>query len=200
MLKFNFDEALVEQGFHVIDNFLDDNYFQALRTFCLSLEDDNQFKAAKVGNQVESQEAFHIRNDKICWLDSYQENQAVAFYLTQLSAIASQLNQSLFLGIAEIEAHFAVYQPASFYKKHVDQFKNTNSRRISTVFYLNSEWQDDFGGELKLYNQNDELIKILSPKPNRFICFNSELPHEVATTKKVRYSIAGWLKSRNSPF
>ena len=52
------------------------------------------------------------------------------------------------------------------------------------------------GGQLNLYNQQDELIRAVFPEGNRFICFNSELPHEVALTHQTRYSITGWMKTR----
>ena len=43
----------------------------------------------------------------------------------------------------------------------------------------------------------DELIQDITPCGNRFICFKSELPHEVCLTLQTRYSIAGWMKTRS---
>jgi SM-20-related protein len=87
--------------------------------------------------------------------------------------------------------------PNGFYKKHVDQFATTKDRRISCVYYLNENWQPDFGGELTLYNTQDELLTHVQPLGNRFVCFNSDMPHEVCTAYQTRYSIAAWLKVRS---
>lgn len=106
------------------------------------------------------------------------------------------LNHALYLSLHEFETHFAIYQPGSFYKKHVDQFQSTKNRKISCVYYLNEQWQPSFGGKLNLYSPQDELLSEVIPLGNRLICFNSELPHEVELTHCTRYSIAGWMKTR----
>jgi SM-20-related protein len=94
------------------------------------------------------------------------------------------------------EAHFAIYPPHHFYKKHVDQFTHSHDRKISCVFYLNEDWDPAHGGELILYNENDQPSTSILPIGNRMVCFNSTLVHEVQTTYRMRYSIASWLKSR----
>ena len=50
-----------------------------------------------------------------------------------------RLNQSLFLGLNELEAHFAHYPAGSGYQRHLDSFQNSNLRRITIVVYLNPE-------------------------------------------------------------
>ena len=122
---------------------------------------------------------------------------AVNTYLSEIKKLSETLNQSLFLGLVDYEAHFSIYQPNNFYKKHVDQFATTQDRRISCVYYLNDEWREAFGGELKLYNKTDQLLANIMPIGNRFVCFNSDIPHEVCTAHQTRYSIAAWLKIRS---
>ena len=58
-------------------------------------------------------------------------------------------------------------------------------------------WKVEYGGELKLYTTDGQLIENVLPLENRFICFNSELPHEVCVTHQPRYSITGWMKTRS---
>lgn len=155
------------------------------------------FKSARVGPIVQAQQNNTIRTDEIYWLDEGSEEPAVQAYLKNAFQIAHILNQSLFLGLIEFETHFAAYHPGSFYKKHIDQFATKKTRKISCVYYLNEAWQEEFGGELKLYNKEGQLIQNVSPLANRFICFNSDLPHEVCLTHQPRYSIAGWMKTRS---
>ncbi len=191
-------DNLCTHGFHVIDDFLELDHCRALRRFSSEMHHQGLFKNAKIGSTVQARQNNTIRTDAIYWLEEDSADQAVQAYLKKTSHLAHLLNRSLFLGLAEFETHFAVYQPGTFYKKHVDQFATQKTRKISCVYYLNEHWQADFGGELKLYNQTGQIIEAIQPLENRFICFNSELPHEVCVTHHPRYSIAGWMKTRST--
>lgn len=190
------EDHLYNNGFHVIDNFLEQQHYLELQALIQHLEDKELFKPAKIGQQHDKTQNATIRNDRILWLDEQKNHPAVDMYLTKLKQLSEQLNQSLFLGLMDYEAHFAIYQPNNFYKKHVDQFTATQERRISCVYYLNHEWQQAFGGELRLYDTNDHPLSTITPQGNRFVCFNSDIPHEVLTAYKTRYSITAWLKVR----
>jgi SM-20-related protein len=188
---------LCSEGFHIIDNFLDPILCQSLHTIAQEMHQQGFFRGAKIGLNQELQKNNAIRTDEIFWLDGDETNPAIHAFLAQMHQLAQKLNQELFLGLTEFETHFAVYQPGTYYKKHIDQFTAQKTRKISCVYYLNKDWQAEFGGELKLYNREDQLIQNILPQENRFICFNSELAHEVSLTHKLRYSIAGWLKTRS---
>lgn len=189
-------EDLCTQGYHVIDNFLLAAHAQELGNLAKDLHQQGSFHNAKIGRTIQTQHNIKIRGDEICWLDPFKENQSIQNYLEIMSEMLHALNQSLFLSLQEFETHFAVYQPGSFYKKHVDQFQTTKNRKISCVYYLNEDWQPSFGGCLKLYSPKNDLLQKVVPLGNRFICFNSELAHEVELTHHTRYSIAGWMKTR----
>lgn len=191
---------LCTQGYHLIDNFLDLASYQQLQNKAQEMRRQGLFKSAKIGLKNQAQRHDTIRGDAICWVDEDQADASLQAYLKKMQQLAELLNQSLFLSLIELESHFAIYPPGTFYKKHIDQFATTKDRKISCVYYLNNDWQEDLGGQLKLYNQTDELIESITPKGNRFICFNSELPHEVALTHQTRYSITGWMKARALSF
>lgn len=196
------DHNLYGLGYHVIDNFLEQKDYQALRKLAQFMHLTGQLRQAKIGHSFNALHNAAIRGDKISWLDQSTAADSLASYFQKIDFLANQLNQSLFLGLVDFEAHFSAYEPGSFYRKHVDQFKTARERRVSCVYYLNEDWDTSFAGELKLYDPQDCLITAVLPLQNRFICFNSDLPHEVCETKKTRYSIAGWMKVRtlNSPF
>lgn len=194
------DDKLHDHGFAIIDNFLAQKDYESLTATAKSMHENGQFRSAKIGHQLDAKQNSTIRKDKLCWLEENSKNSAIEAYTKKMHAISEHLNRSLFLGLNEFEAHFAIYPPGAFYKKHIDQFNSTKTRRISCVYYLNENWQNDFGGELKLYSQDDRLLATVLPEANRFICFNSDLPHEVCETKRTRYSIAAWMKTRELAF
>ncbi|KTC78509.1 2OG-Fe(II) oxygenase [Legionella cherrii] len=191
-------QNLCTQGFYIIDGFLEPNQCRSLRVVAQELYEQGQFRGAKIGRRLDSHHNEIIRSDEIFWLDEYESHPTIQIFLKQMQYLAQILNQSLFLGLHEFETHFAAYQPGTFYKKHVDQFATQKTRKISCVYYLNHNWEPEFGGELKLYNTEDQLLKKVLPSENRFICFNSELPHEVCVTHQPRYSITGWMKTQSS--
>ena len=106
------------------------------------------------------------------------------------------LNRRLFLGLTELEAHFAHYPPGAGYRKHLDSFQTNNLRRISTVTYLNPAWRKGDGGELLIY-KDMRIIAQVPPLAGSLVCFSStEIPHQVAVTHQDRTSIAGWFRVR----
>lgn len=190
------DDEIHTHGFCILDNFLPKDHYQNVCQTIQTLHQDGTFKSAKIGQNTKASLAPTIRNDQIHWLDEQMPNPAIQTWFTEINQIRVTLNQSLFLGLNNIEAHFAVYQPGNFYKKHIDQFATTLDRRISCVYYLNQDWQPEHGGELKLYDLDDNPQINIEPYGNRLVCFNSDLPHEVSTAYHIRYSIASWLKVR----
>lgn len=188
-------DDLCTQGFHVIDNFLELETCQGLYKLAQIKQTQGLFRPAKIGRDITSQMNGKIRADEICWINEQTYPPVLESYISKMELLANILNQSLFLGIREFETHFATYQPETFYKKHCDQFATNKRRKISCVYYLNPYWQVEFGGELKLYQVEGQLLHTVYPMGNRLICFNSELPHEVCVTHKIRYSIAGWMKT-----
>ena len=185
-------DALVEKGYIIVDDFLSAELTQALRD---EVNDLNRtgINRAGVGRGGELQVNDDIRSDKTHWLDGATDAQRRL--LAQCDALRDEVNRHLFMGLHDYEAHFAVYEPGSFYQKHLDAFKGRSNRVLTNVIYLNDEWQDDWGGELAVYDETDELIERVLPKGGRAIFFLSErFPHEVLKTKKQRLSIAGWYR------
>ncbi|MFM7726822.1 MAG: 2OG-Fe(II) oxygenase, partial [Flavobacteriales bacterium] len=100
--------------------------------------------------------------------------------------------RNFYLGIQDFECHYAHYPPGSFYKKHVDRHKNGSPRRVSSVLYLNTDWLEQDGGELRIYS-DEEAFRTILPQLGTLALFLSELEHEVITTSRDRMSITGWM-------
>ncbi|HAT1821517.1 TPA: SM-20-like protein [Legionella pneumophila] len=186
------------QRFHIIDEFLEEEHYHSLRNMANELKQQNLFRNAKIGQHLQAQQNDKIRSDQIFWIDADSPSPSIQAYLKKLVCLGNILNQTMYLGLVEFETHFAIYLPGTFYRKHVDQFESTKTRKISFVYYLNETWQTEFGGELLLYNIEDKLIQNISPVGNRLVCFDSELPHEVHPTHQTRFSMTGWMKTRST--
>jgi len=191
-------DSLVEQGWFIWPNAIPD-------TLCIALQQeidqhyaDGEMKQAGIGRGQEHQLNQAIRRDAIRWLDSSSPAQNA--YLTLMHQIQLELNRQLFLGLFEYEAHFALYNPGDFYKKHLDSFRGAANRMVTTVSYLNPNWQNEWGGELVIYNEADtEILATLAPKMGTLVVFMSEqIPHEVKPTLHPRASIAGWFRRNTS--
>lgn len=190
-------DALAEQGYYVLDDALPNDLLNALLMH-FNREQAYGFKPAGVGRQSDFQLQETIRADKIQWLHSNTETSAE--FLQWMDSLRVGMNRRLFMGLFDYESHFASYAVGAFYKKHLDAFRSTRKpgyhRVLSTVLYLNVNWQLDDGGDLVIYAENNnDIIKNVSPVFGRLVIFLSEkFPHEVLPAKRERKSIAGWYR------
>ena len=108
------------------------------------------------------------------------------------------LNRLLFLGLFDYESHYAIYGAGTGYGKHSDVLNGQNNRILTTVLYLNEDWQARDGGELILFAPaGDTAIATVMPTFGTMIIFLSDgAPHEVLTAHRTRRSIAGWFRGR----
>ena len=105
----------------------------------------------------------------------------------------SYLNETCYTGITSYEFHYTMYEKGSFYHKHIDQFKNDDSRKYSMILYLNADWKTGDGGELCIHH--DDYLQYITPNIGKSVFFKSnELIHEVMLNNVPRMSITGWLK------
>ncbi|MDY6524612.1 2OG-Fe(II) oxygenase [Acinetobacter faecalis] len=182
-------DDLDQHGFSIIDDAYSSEYIHQLVKECTSHL--NQFRDAAIQNGIVS----NIRSDHILWL--HEELKISHQHTKTLYALAEQFNRAFYLGINNVEAHFACYNAGEFYALHRDNPQGKNGRIISAVYYLHENWQDDWGGELRLQDKNDQW-HTLQPKPNRVALFQSDLLHEVLKAKNQRLSITAWLRHNDS--
>jgi len=159
---------------------------------------DSRFHAAGIGRGQARRQIDSIRGDAISWLDdTHCIDQA---YLTWMEELRSGLNSALFLGLFDYECHYAIYGAGAGYAKHSDVLNGTKNRILSTVLYLNEDWQVDDGGELRLFEpEGDTIIATINPTFGKMIIFLSDsFPHEVLIAHNKRRSIAGWFRAREA--
>lgn len=183
--------GIIEEGYGLVDNFLPASFVSQIRTYLLAQKAQSKFKTAGIGQQASQHTT--IRNDQILWIESDSGQALEAQYQQALMGFMHYLNRSCYTGLSSAEMHYAFYDVGSFYKMHVDRFKQDSRRQFSAIFYLNENWSDTDGGELLLQLPNGQEIKI-APKAGRFVCFRShELPHAVLPANRPRLSITCWI-------
>lgn len=190
-------DALASTHYAVIPSFLSANMQQALHNELLQRQEDGFFQGAGIGRGIGrgAKQSRHvdIRGDSICWLE--MDFDAGEQYLQRMEELRQQLNQALFLGLQSFEGHYAHYQAGSYYQRHVDRHRDNDARVVSAVCYLNEDWPNDAGGELKLWNADNELLVSMPPQGGTLVLFMSaDMPHEVLAATRSRYSIAGWFR------
>lgn len=185
-------QALLSRGYAVVDQALLQPLALQLRQRVLSLP-EQAFSPAGVGRQGDYQKNRRIRGDSIHWLNGADISELQ--YLAWMEALRVALNKRLFLGLFDYECHFARYPSGSYYQKHFDAFRGRSNRVLSTVFYLNPDWQPADGGHLLIYDEWDQLEARVNPALGSLVVFLSEkVPHEVTVARRMRYSVAGWFR------
>ncbi len=196
--------SLPEPGYVVLPGFLPAALVAALRAELRALDAVGQFHAAGIGRGASQQVQQKIRGDRIRWLAAAADMPAATAYLAIMDDLRQTLNREYFLGLAEYEAHYACYEPGSFYRRHVDRHGadveggGSGQRVISTVCYLNEPgWPVDAGGELVIHAEAAGALRV-SPEAGTMVVFRSDnLAHEVLPASRQRLSIAGWMRTRD---
>lgn len=189
-------DALADQGYVIIENFLPSHEAAALYNYAAGLNEPD-WNIAGIGREQQHTLNTRVRSDQIRWL--HPEVPAEAIYLNTMDNLRTRLNRRLFMGLFDYECHLARYQPGAFYKKHLDAFKGRSNRMLTTVFYLNPEWNSEDGGELVIYGANDEVLETVLPKQNTLVVFLSDtFVHEVKTAYRERFSVTGWFRHNTS--
>jgi len=188
-------EQLAARGWVVLPEFLQPAAVAELRAEIQAAHAGQQLAPARIGRGAQHQQRTEIRGDLIQWLDG--STPAQARLLAHFESIRRQVNSSLWLGLFEMEAHFALYPPGAGYQRHLDAFQQDNPRRLSAVLYLNSAWPEAAGGELVIYSSSEQEQCRVRPEGGTLVLFLSQqILHEVLPAREWRASIAGWFRVR----
>ncbi len=185
-------DGLVEKGYSVIDHFLSSHEVNSILQTDEFKNAKLQFKKAGIGNQQDKQINEGIRGDYIKWIDPQTAPLSVALYLKRLGELLQYLNKSLFLSLKDAEVHMTIYPIGTFYKRHLDQFKADDHRKLSVICYLNIDWAESDGGQLRMHLPEGPTDVL--PVSGRLVCFRSDqIEHEVLVATRERLSLTGWI-------
>ena len=137
------------------------------------------FKLAGIGKGFRQQSDHAIRRDQTLWLPERCEDESIVELTACIESLRMRLNRELFSGLEDFEGHFAIYESGSFYKRHVDAFRDDDSRSITFIIYLNELWRPGDGGELRLETGNGMQV-LIPPTQGTIVLFDSrKFYHEV---------------------
>ena len=186
--------SFIENKIGIADHFLSDTLTLHLKENLESLYSAKQLMSAGTGQDTAAAHNKSFRSDIIYWLDREHNNVHENLFFDLMDDFVSHLNETCYTGIHSYEFHYTLYETGSFYKKHLDQFRNNDSRKYSMIMYLNEAWELADGGELCIHHEDH--LQNIAPCNGKSVFFQSnELAHEVLVTHKPRMSITGWLKS-----
>jgi len=189
-------ENLSAAGISIRDHFIAPPQIRALLESARARQARGEFAAARIGREASLQRREDIRGDFTCWLRE-PLIPAERILLDKFEALRLELNRHTFLGLFDLELHYAWYPAAAAYARHVDQPHGTVQRKISLVLYLNQEWNCGDGGALRIYEAGQPRCDI-EPFGGRLVCFLTEgREHEVLTARRDRWSVSGWYRGRD---
>jgi SM-20-related protein len=185
--------SYIENKVGIANDFLSDDLCNHLKSNLLELKQEHLLLKAGIGNDSKLQVNAKIRTDTIYWLDKKHNNQHENAFFVKIEGFIAYLNQSCYAGITDYEFHYSLYEAGDFYKKHLDQFQDNSTRQFSMISYLNADWESKDGGELQIFQTDNN--QTITPTQGKTVFFKSnELEHEVLVTNERRMSVTGWLK------
>lgn len=190
-------EQLDRHALAIIDDLLPEDVLNQLLAESKELLGEGEFHPALIGRGVTEQRISEVRGDKIMWLEPNALTEAQQRYFDFLEELREYLSNYFRIGLPWFECHLATYPVGSFYTRHFDQFRETNNRIFSVILYLNENWKEEDGGQLRIYENGTH--RDIEPKMGRLVCFRSDLvEHEVLVTNRTRFSVTGWIR-RDEP-
>lgn len=192
-------DGLHERGWSVTPDFLSPPIVAGLAAETRDAWREGRFRHAGVGRGEGLEVRPEIRSDRVLWLPDSASG-LVGRYQGMIESLRQAINRELCLGLFGFEGHFAVYPPGAFYRKHLDQFRGIGERTVTTVLYLNEGWDEEDGGQLRLYvdPQDETRFVDVAPIGGRLVTFlSARFLHEVLPARRERLSITGWFKRRS---
>jgi SM-20-related protein len=188
-------EQLRADGISVSDDFLPPPDIRALAECAALRRSRGEFLEARIGADRSLQRRAGVRGDLTCWLAGAllpAETQV----LGALERLRVGLNEGAYLGLLDLEIHYAWYPPGAAYARHVDRPQGSSARRVSLALYLNEARSSADGGALRIRG-DDGRFRDIEPVGGRLAVFLSDSrEHEVLVTQVPRLSLTGWFRGR----
>jgi len=181
----------------VLEQFIDGRQAALLSAEAVTLWSQGQFRPARIGQGAMQMRHGAVRSDSTCWF-SDEPLPAQRELLQAFDRLQQELNGQGYLGLIDVECHFARYDIGGFYAKHLDRFRTDDRRTVSAVLYLNERWGAEDGGELRLFPRAADAV-LVRPQAGTLAVFMSEyVEHEVLPARRERWSVAAWFRRRSA--
>jgi SM-20-related protein len=188
--------GVAAHGYAIVPCFLSAAAVDALRERAEAAFAGGRMTLAAIGRGGARQRDATVRGDAILWLDEATADATECALLATLDEVRRRVNEALFAGLWDFEGHYARYPAGAGYARHVDRFRDQDTRVLSFVLYLNPNWQADAGGALRLHVEGDESIDV-QPIGGTAVAFLADVfAHEVLPATRPRWSFTGWFRRR----
>jgi hypothetical protein len=190
--------------FVVIDNFLGPTQSALVRKACVKMDEDGLLQDSNMGKGNTKWASKKSRGDRLLWLTSIDPKDVpdpIRKCIRSLQAVQKSLIKEvphLNLG-KRISIQLACYPGnGTGYVRHTDAFRNNNpnetKRKITALYYMNPDWEEAHGGQLRAYYDKPEKYWDVEPKMDRLLLFRSDIvPHEVLPSHAMRYALTCWM-------
>lgn len=208
----DFVDVFAERGFAARLGFLRREHVCALARQCREAWAAGELEPGHVGRGAGRERLSDVRGDYVRWVQEAERSDAVTSTLALMERVRAAINRRLYLGLLDLECHFAVYPPGAVYERHVDVFRDESRRAVSWVLYLNDEWAESDGGALRIHTKpcsggiitcpDDESRSShdyfdVPPLGGTLVAFASrDYEHEVLASMRPRMSLTGWFRTR----
>ena len=130
--------GLIDDQYGCCKNFISPSTVSGLRNNLTSLKASGNMISAGIGNKMVFQNDQLIRSDTVKWIEELSTNPFEDIYLKKIWRFIHHLNKTCSTSIKTYESHYANYALGSFYKRHIDQFKNEKGPKILNSLILKS--------------------------------------------------------------
>ncbi|EQC44009.1 2OG-Fe(II) oxygenase [Bacteriovorax sp. Seq25_V] len=188
------NQDLETKGWFCGEKILSDQSCETLTKLLKAKYDADNFIEGGVSKGLDLSIENRIRKSLVSWIEDWNENDELKQINIFFNDLMINLNEYFFLSMKRFESQFAIYEEGGFYKKHLDQHKQSPHRQMSCIFYLNDCLD---GGELVVFNEKNrnEVDYVVKPKRGTFVLFISKtIFHEVLETRSPRFSLTTWFR------
>jgi SM-20-related protein len=184
---------LAGQGYSIQPRSLEQEICVRLLADAKKLDESGRLRPAGVGR--EGVEVSSIRSDRIVWLEPGLAP-VIDGSLSLMNQLRLHLNRQLYLGLVGYEGHLACYGPGAGYRKHLDRIKGSDARVLTLIVYLNPDWDNQDGGQLRLYLPDGNSLDVM-PSAGTLVAFLAQdYWHEVLPGRRERWAITGWFRQQ----
>jgi len=189
--------SIEEPGYLIFDNFTGNlNQVQKMRQEAEKLFVEGKLKPSGMGLGESLWNDGKIRGDHILWVNERWKiiESAPTLYelLGKLDLLRQELNDACGLKSDKTQTQLACYPgKGSRYVRHLDAYVGGSTRRLTFLYYFNTNWKKGDGGELRLFLDGE--TKDVEPLADRLFIFQSRtLEHEVLPSHTPRFAITMW--------
>jgi SM-20-related protein len=136
--------------------------------------------AAFVRDEVDGPDTAYVRtfNANAQWssFDGAELPKVVAATVQQLFADRE-------LALERVHCNLTVYGDAGF--PHRDCRSDRDD--VTALYFVNAEWDREWGGEITFYNANGDAVNVVTPRPGRLVVFEGAIEHRLGVPNRNCY-------------